>query len=367
VISARYVGAVRCPRCGGGRLRVKDRFVRRLRHESRGLRHCWLHLEAHKYYCRDCHRYFHQRFPGVLPRRRSTERFRHEVFQLHYEGICRRTLATRYRMGTATIERWFHELLERKAAELSGAACPLILGIDEHFFTRRRGYVTTLCDLRNRKVYDVVPGRSEKALAGHFSRLRGREKVQVVCMDMAANYRALVRKYFPQAKIVTDRFHVIRLVNQQFLATWRLIDPLRSKHRGLLRLMRRHHFRLRPEQQQQLARYLEQIPALKAIYEFKQHLCGLLLRKHRTARQCRQLIPQLLRAIRRLKTCGLEPLVTLGKSLYAWRMEIARMWRFTKNNGITEGFHTKMEMIQRRAFGFRNFQNYRLRVRVMCA
>jgi len=40
--------------------------------------------------------------------------------------------------------------------------------------------------------------------------------------------------------------------------------------------------------------------------------------------------------------------------------------RFTKNNGITEGFHTKMEMISRRAYGFRNFENYRLRVRVLC-
>jgi transposase len=43
------------------------------------------------------------------------------------------------------------------------------------------------------------------------------------------------------------------------------------------------------------------------------------------------------------------------------------MVAFTKNNGITEGFRTKMEMISRRAFGFRNFDNYRLRVRVMCA
>ncbi|HEX6804742.1 MAG TPA: transposase, partial [Terriglobales bacterium] len=36
-------------------------------------------------------------------------------------------------------------------------------------------------------------------------------------------------------------------------------------------------------------------------------------------------------------------------------------------NGITEGFHTKMEVLQRQAYGFRNFQNYRLRVRVMCS
>jgi Transposase len=42
------------------------------------------------------------------------------------------------------------------------------------------------------------------------------------------------------------------------------------------------------------------------------------------------------------------------------------MWRFTRNNGITEGFHNKMETINRVAYGFRNFENYRLRVKVLC-
>jgi transposase len=42
-----------------------------------------------------------------------------------------------------------------------------------------------------------------------------------------------------------------------------------------------------------------------------------------------------------------------------------------KNNGITEGFHRKMKLIQRRAgrpsaYGFRNFNNYRLRVIAQC-
>ena len=43
------------------------------------------------------------------------------------------------------------------------------------------------------------------------------------------------------------------------------------------------------------------------------------------------------------------------------------MWRFTRNNGITEGIHTKMEVLQRQAYGFRNFNNYRLRVKIMCS
>ncbi len=50
------------------------------------------------------------------------------------------------------------------------------------------------------------------------------------------------------------------------------------------------------------------------------------------------------------------------RRLEAWQEEIGRMWRFSRSNGIIEGFHR----IQRRAFGFRNFENYR-RVRAICA
>ena len=59
-------------------------------------------------------------------------------------------------------------------------------------------------------------------------------------------------------------------------------------------------------------------------------------------------------------------MVTLAKTLTSWREEIGCMWRFSKNNGITEGFHRKMKLVQRRAYGFRNFNNYRLRVIALC-
>jgi len=77
-------------------------------------------------------------------------------------------------------------------------------------------------------------------------------------------------------------------------------------------------------------------------------------------------INSFLRAIERLQAWGLKPLVQLAETFNSWKEEIARMWRFTRNNAITEGFHTKMEMISRRAYGFKNFENYRLRVRVLC-
>jgi transposase len=60
-------------------------------------------------------------------------------------------------------------------------------------------------------------------------------------------------------------------------------------------------------------------------------------------------------------------LVQLGDTLNCWSVEIVAMWRFTRNNGITEGFYNKMDLINRQAYGFRNSENYRLRVTVLCS
>jgi transposase len=366
-IAVRYAGSVECPECGGEHLRLRDRRLRRLRHESWGVRHVLLELETRKWRCRDCARSFWQRFPGILPRKRSTEPFRRSVSLKHWDGISRSRLGKREGIGSATVERWFHDFLKLRGSERQRSCCPAVLGIDEHFFSRKHGYATTLCDLKNHSVYDVVLGRSEASLEAYFHSLEGKGLVRVVCMDLASAYRAIVRKHFPNALIVADRFHVIRLINHHFLSCWRDLDTVGSKNRGLVSLMRRHRHRLQPAQAEKLAAYLAERPALNLIYRFKQKLCYLLLKKHRTRKQCEALIPRLFRAIFELRQAGLAQLVTLGQTLQSWSSEIAAMWRFTRNNAITEGFHTKMEVLQRQAYGFRNFQNYRLRVRVMCS
>ncbi|HEY2234329.1 MAG TPA: transposase [Candidatus Angelobacter sp.] len=91
------------------------------------------------------------------------------------------------------------------------------------------------------------------------------------------------------------------------------------------------------------------------------------MEKHHNQKKCRRFVAKFLRDIAYLKDCGLSQLVQLGNTLHSWKDEIATMWRFTRNNGITEGFHTKMEVLQRQAYGFRNFNNYRLRVKVLCS
>lgn len=365
-IWARYVGPVACPHCGSEKLRNKARNERRVRHASMGLRPCLLIFDSHKYECLACEKYFNLRVPGIGKWRRSTEPYRRQIFVQNHEGISQKTLAARERLGSATVYRWSQDFLDLKLRERQNDPCPRVLGIDEHFFSRKDGYATTFCDLGKRKIFDVTLGRSEKVLEPYLNHLAGKDHVQVICMDLSATYRAIARKHFPKALIVADRFHVIRLVGQRFLETWKLLDPKGHSNRGLLSLVRRLPKNLKPDQWQNLLGYLKANPAIEAVYGFWQHLGRLLRLKHRTQRHCRRYIPIFLKALRQLRSSGFAPLRQLGETLESWKEEIVRMWRFTKNNGITEGFHNKMEMISRRAFGFRNFGNYRLRVRVLC-
>ena len=367
-ISALYQGPRFCPHCGGVRVRSKGRYRRRCAMKTGACATVVLQVEAWKWKCLTCGRQFRQRLPGILVDQRASEAFRKAIFTQHLDGINRSRLGRREGIGAATVERYFRHGFQRQFSERHMRRCPPILGIDEHFFTRKKGFATTLCDLRRHTIYDVVLGRSEASLEAYFQRLQGKDAGRVVCMDLSSTYRALVQQVLPPRP---DRGRSL---------------PRHPSHQpsfpGLLagdRSGRQQEPRFAladapPPPQPQAgaedqARRLSGCPSRPSELStrFKQHLCYLLLKKHRTRQQCAKLIPRLLVALDHLRQAGLAQMVQLGETLNSWKEEIATMWRFTRNNGITEGFHNKMETITRQAYGFRNFENYRLRVKVLCS
>lgn len=367
VMEVSYRRKARCTHCNKTKLRKKSSFIRQVRHELIGLRSTLLRFKAHKFYCSSCKKYFNQRFPGIGKYQRATERLHDQVFHYHSQGVSQKELAQDLKIGKTTIERWYHHQYQLRYAEQQNDPCPSILGIDEHFFSRKQGFVTTFCDLKNHKIFDIVKGFCEKTLKDYLQQLPNKERVKVVCIDLSSRYRKLIKHYFPNAKIVADRFHVVRLLYHFFLKTYHTIDPKIKYHRGILAALRTKTANLTSKRLQKRNAYFNQQPAIEALYRFKNQLYGLLMLKTRKAKQCKHFIPIFLDLIKELKQSPFEHLRKLGKTLFAWKEEIVRMWRFTKNNGITEGFHRKMKLIQRRAYGFRNFENYRLRVKVLCS
>lgn len=368
ILKVRWQGKDICPHCGGERLRIKDTFQRVIRNIPIGRRSSCFHVKCHKFMCIECGKYFNTRLPGVKIWSRTTELLKRHIFQDYNKGISCQDIAKDNGVGVASVERYYHQVMQHKASHWQNRPCPRILGIDEHRFTRRQGFLTTFCDLARRRVFDVVKGRSAAEMTDFLRSLKGRNKVKVVCIDMNSAYRKLVREWFPNARLVTDRFHVVRLVNQHFSELCKSLDEKRLAYgRGrLMRLMLTRRDRLKAEQRERLRCYFESCPSMEAIYDFMHKLIELLRNKGKNKYDCRSCVAELLEKIDQLRETAFAPLRKLGKTLHNWREEVARMFRYTRNNGITEGFHRKMKLIQRRAYGFRNFENYRLRVRVLC-
>ena len=104
---------------------------------------------------------------------------------------------------------------------------------------------------------------------------------------------------------------------------------------------------LTPRDQGRLDQFLEGQPIIQRLYQMQLKLRSLLKLKTLSKRSCRERIPELMDLLDQLTDSGLEAMKTLSQTLRAWSEEIVRMWRFTRGNGITEGFHRKMKLIQR--------------------
>lgn len=357
-----------CVRCESSDCRIKESIVRRLKHVRFHQTVVELTVHCKRLYCKKCKRTFSESLPGVKPRSRATESFKQQVFEDHQAGHSQKHLSLTHAVCESTIGRWNKLFLMKRYKETatSRIICPVELGVDEHHFTKKLGFATTFTDLRNHRVFDVILGRSEESLKPYLLRLAGRERVRLVTIDLSETYRSIVKRYFPNAKIVADRFHVIRLVMQAFHKVWSSLDPNLRYNRGLISLVRRSPKKLNKEQYLKLKAYLQANPVLETLYFKREELLRKLRLKCIGQFGYAKHIEDFLKLKNELQESPWDVLKKLGETLESWSEEIVRMWRFKRNNGMTEGFHNKMELISRRAYGFRNFHNYRMRVLALC-
>jgi transposase len=251
--------------------------------------------------------------PGVLPYQRATEQFKEEVVERHEHGHSLSRIEQSHDISWATTERWVHQQYARGSPTRLERIAPKVLGIDEHFFTRKAGFATTFANLVTHRVFDVQLGRSELSLRWYLDELSRKEHTEVICIDLSETYRAIAKRHFPKAKIVADRFHVIRLVGQYLMEAWKQLEPVGRRHRGLVSLMRRKPNKLDLEQQLRLRAYFAEHPLVGAVYHRLQDLMTLI-----AARVCGlMLVRQFLYAVQELRETSMVVMQSLAATLWS--------------------------------------------------
>jgi transposase len=85
------------------------------------------------------------------------------------------------------------------------------MGIDEIHLIKPRGVIT---NIQNNTVVELLPNRNKETIIKYLTGLQGKEDIFYVAMDMWRPYRDAVEQVLPQAKIVIDKFHVVKMANE---------------------------------------------------------------------------------------------------------------------------------------------------------
>jgi transposase len=217
-------------------------------------------------------------------------------------------------------------------------------------------FATILVDYPNKKIFELANGKTADGLAADFAHIPGRENVKNVVLDMSDPFKKFAKSNFPNAKIIADHFHVVRLLNPAInKARTEIIGDQRSN--PVRKLLLFNGKRLEYFERRALYQWLDHHPKMKEIYHFKEAMHGL-YRCHGYNRAKRALVA----ILDRMALSELPEIKKLRKTLMKWKNEILNYFATGITNGRTEGFNNLAKLLQKRAFGFRSFKNYRLRL-----
>lgn len=354
-----------CPRCATPSRSIYDRRTCVVKDAPLRDRHVILHIRKRRFSCGPCKKPFTEPVPGIRKGSRTTERYKRALLAAceNFSDLSavRRTFAC----SAGYLYRALYQQLElRRRTRLH--PWPKIIGIDEHFFQRNRTYgfrefASVLVDYRGRRLMEVVQGKRIEQLNESLAYIPGRENVRWVVLDMSDTFRSFARGFFPNATLVADKFHVLRLLSPAINRRRKAITGDR-RTLPLRRLLLCNYRNLDPDKRFALRWWLHRHPELEEVYWAKEALHGFyrIRGPHRAARALDTML-------HRMAASALPEIQTLRRTLSRWRKEVLAYFWARITNGRTEGFNTKAKLVKRRAYGYRSFQNYRLRLLNACA
>lgn len=311
------------------------------------------------------------------------------VGQMRRENASVQGIARQLGVSWKTVWRHVKPVLEKRAADESRFQGVRTLGVDEHLWhhvstkpvedggrgpKELTGMVDLTRDASGRvraRLLDLVPGRSAKAYADWLQE-RGeqfRDQVQIATLDPFAGYKKALDDELDDAVAVLDAFHVVKLGTAAVDEVRRRVQQDTLGHRGrrgdplygIRNILRAGRERLTDRQKQRLEAAFtvrEEHVEVDVAWQCAQQLRDAYREPDLTAG--RKIAEHVLDS---LPSCPIPEIARLGRTLAQWREAFLAYWSTDRSsNGGTEAVNGIIELHRRLARGFRNRENYRLRM-----
>ena len=228
-------------------------------------------LKIQRYKCLKCNLTFQAEVSELIDDSRFTKRL---ISYIEREAIKKSflTVARETGVSESTVRNIFMNFIKEEG-NLPVFETPTILGIDDVYINRVACCILT--DIEERRIFDILPGRQMETVYNYLIKLKDKENIEIVAMDMSRPFASSVTDALPGAEIVIDTFHIQRMGNKSINIFLRdLRNSLNmSKRRLLLRdrfILMKRSFSLDPQEKQLLSEWRAKLPALNKIYELKE-------------------------------------------------------------------------------------------------
>lgn len=353
-----------CPHCKSETTKIKDYRTQIIRDLPIRFKTTLLSYRKRRYQCKECGKTFYEKAYFLPKRARKTTRVTEFIVDRLKTKQSMKDIALQADVSISTVARLLPPLA------VSAKHLPEVLCIDE--FKGNTGYYkyqVSLMDGKTRRPIDIIECRYKSHLFDYFNKftLEERKKVKYVVIDLWKAYKDLAKTYFPNAKVVADRFHFTRYATEA-------VDTVRKQVQGKLSRSERKYFKhsrklllskysnLKTEKQKEELKYIliNYSEDLRMAYREKEELLQLLQEKNKA-----KAIEELNHWIKRNLESNIPSLKNCAKTYFNWVEEIRNAIKVPYSNGPMEGYNNKIKTLKRVAFGFRNFTNFKARILLM--
>lgn len=346
-----------CPHCQSSNLVGFGRREQKVKDLPMHGRRVGLYIDTRRYQCRGCGKTFYESPPEIDAKRLMTTRLAQwmgkQAIKRTFASIAEEVGCTEF-----TVRSVFSDYVNELEKTIRFET-PKWMGIDEiHIINKPRCVVS---NIQNNTIVELLPNRNKDTVVRFLHHLEGKERIQYVAMNMWTPYRDAVRAVIPQAEIVVDKFHVVRMAND---AMERVRKSLREsltpkQRRGLMHdrfvLLKRERD-LNDKERLNLDGWTKNYPELGEAYRLKEQFFGIYDAESPDEAQAKFIQWQ-----KSIPSEIADAFADIERALGNWTMPILNYFNHPVTNAYTESINSLIRVMNRLGRGY-SFEALRAKI-----
>ena len=332
----------------------------------------YLDLTKQRYKCKNCNKKFYATTPEVNYRCHISKQVKLAILNCAKEMMCKSLIARLYNVSDNTVQSIFDTVYYNDTVYKD--FLPKAICIDEFTF-KKKTYAFNICNAKNGKTIDLVLDRTTNNLDKYFSHYteKARKRVKFVVMDMYSPYIDLIKKWFPNAKIIIDLFHIVQLLTKSLNKT--RINVMnenkddRNKFKRYWRFILKSRFDLDSSTWNKFRCFKNLMTEIDVV--------NYLLSKDKFFENSYDLYQDILYHLQHRNYEGFNKVVNkeykdISKQIQITLNTLKKYSKYIKNtleysysNGVMERNNNTCKLIKRISFGFKNFRNMKSRIMII--